>query len=965
VGALGASTWLRDGGDPWYLELEPPPPAVRPWSVAQTCYAFVCNVGRFFLLTYQFIPVSLYVSISMVSSINAYFVGQDLQLYDAGEDEPCVVRSMALLEELGQVTHIFSDKTGTLTSNHMQFRCCYIAGVAYGTGDTTISAFLSDQARRNSLGWTPNAAQLPLCAPGVSAPPASQRSRGPPGPSIGSAAATAGLGACRTVTQAYVSYEEEAGSPSLLGLLLRAAPGARRSLLPDDAVVLPATLPPPESEAGGGGHGWDWGRWGGDGRGAGRVEGRGDGHGLVWGGWGGGEGSKEGRGGGRADAAGGGGREGGGEGGGGIGVRAAAEAGVGRGTGAAGGGGGSAGDGGGGGGGLDGISTAASAARDFFVHLALNHSVMPETVGGQADLCASSPDELAFVSAAEYFGIEFTTREAGQGLVLLTERVSGRVHRVELLDVFPYESSRKRMSVVVRLPLALLPESSTCREVLYTKGADSVLLSSLAPGHDSSLIEHAEATLQGWSEMALRTLVFCRRELPFFAEWRARYDLAQEDADGMRAFRSGEACVIARLQAELEMNLCFQGATAVEDKLQEGVPEALADLRAANVKVWMLTGDKVGTAKNIAAACNILPAGIQPLEITEDACPPLKSLTTADLLKTHYAHCALLGSPADDSAVAAEAGEAAYEAAVTADLEPRFPVVRAVRLALEARVADMEAATRTGAGPSSHSLVLDEKAIELCGMVMPGLLATVADGARSVVACRARKDQKAQLLQLIRRRVPGSVCLAIGDGANDVAMLRAAHVGVGIIGKEGAQAVNSSDFAIGQFRFLRRLMFVHGRNSYRRLPVLIYYIFYKNILETLVQYWFTTQAGWSGETPYVQIVINWFNMFYTAAPILAYAINDADLPPFIAEHQPRAYAIGVQARWYSHSRFWRWQAEAVLASLLALFIPLCGLSTGSTWAGIGAGGMRFLSIHTSPYIYMYIHGNASSPCSRS
>ena len=112
---------------------------------------------------------------------------------------------------------------------------------------------------------------------------------------------------------------------------------------------------------------------------------------------------------------------------------------------------------------------------------------------------------------------------------------------------------------------------------------------------------------------------------------------------------------------------------------------------------------------------------------------------------------------------------------------------------------------------ADHCFVLDEKAIEYLGLVCGEALTLVGNGSRSVVACRARKDQKAQMLELIRYGVPGSCCLAIGDGANDVAMIKAGNIGVGIIGKEGMEAVNNSDFAIGQFRFLRGLLLVHGR----------------------------------------------------------------------------------------------------------------------------------------------------------
>ena len=229
---------------------------------------------------------------------------------------------------------------------------------------------------------------------------------------------------------------------------------------------------------------------------------------------------------------------------------------------------------------------AASAARDFFLHLALNHSVMPEVVDGVADLCASSPDELAFVSASEYFGLEFVGRDAAKGLVTLAEKQSGRKHVVELLDVFPYESSRKRMSVVVRLPPELLPHGSSCREVIFTKGADSVLLETLNPDHDAAVLSHAAATLQvraprwqhlppvlpriarprpqsrqtpsrcrcqEWSEMALRTLVFCRRELPNFAAWRSRFLCLLSDPACEPARIAGNAHSAASGSAELNM----------------------------------------------------------------------------------------------------------------------------------------------------------------------------------------------------------------------------------------------------------------------------------------------------------------------------------------------------------------------------------------------------------------------------
>ena len=122
----------------------------------------------------------------------------------------------------------------------------------------------------------------------------------------------------------------------------------------------------------------------------------------------------------------------------------------------------------------------------------------------------------------------------------------------------------------------------------------------------------------------------------------------------------------------------------------------------------------------------------------------------------------------------------------------------------------------------------------------------VSQSCKAVIACRARKDQKAKLTRLIRNGNKEVVTLAIGDGANDVEMIRAAHVGVGIIGKEGMQAVNNADYAIGQFRFLTRLLLVYGHRNYRGITMASLLIFYKNILFTLIQYLYTFICGLSG-----------------------------------------------------------------------------------------------------------------------
>lgn len=126
------------------------------------------------------------------------------------------------------------------------------------------------------------------------------------------------------------------------------------------------------------------------------------------------------------------------------------------------------------------------------------------------------------------------------------------------------------------------------------------------------------------------------------------------------------------------------------------------------------------------------------------------------------------------------------------------------------------------------------------------LFVEVSTVCSAVVCCRVSPLQKSQVVRLIKRRKK-AITLAIGDGANDVSMIKAAHVGVGISGLEGRQAVMASDFSIAQFRFLERLLLVHGRWSYVRMCSFLGYFFYKNFVFTLVNFWFAFFCAYSAQ----------------------------------------------------------------------------------------------------------------------
>ena len=167
-------------------------------------------------------------------------------------------------------------------------------------------------------------------------------------------------------------------------------------------------------------------------------------------------------------------------------------------------------------------------------------------------------------------------------------------------------------------------------------------------------------------------------------------------------------------------------------------------------------------------------------------------------------------------------------------------------------ITDLSTTTPTVSSWGDHEFPSVEKLEEA--------LLTLIEGCRAVICCRFRPDQKAAVVSLVRSRVPKAKTLAIGDGANDVPMICAAHVGVGISGAEGVQAANASDFAIARFHFLQRLLLVHGRWNYNRMAMVVLYMFYKNVVFSLAQYWYSTVNGWSGQKMFQEVSVALFNL---------------------------------------------------------------------------------------------------------
>jgi len=184
----------------------------------------------------------------------------------------------------------------------------------------------------------------------------------------------------------------------------------------------------------------------------------------------------------------------------------------------------------------------------------------------------------------------------------------------------------------------------------------------------------------------------------------------------------------------------------------------------------------------------------------------------------------------------------------------------------------------------------------------------------------------------------GSCCLAIGDGANDVAMIKAGHIGVGIIGREGMEAVNNSDFAIGQFRFLRGLVFVHGRQNYRRYAKFCYFMFYQSTVMVFSLFWYSLLALASGAQIYPWFILDLFTVFYTPLPLIVVSVNDQDVPKSESAVTPRLYTAGIQRTHLTSSAFNRWIMEAIYVGALLAYLPAAAYGWGPNVSMLSSSG---------------------------
>ncbi|XP_075937632.1 phospholipid-transporting ATPase VA isoform X2 [Anarhichas minor] len=508
---------------------------------------------------------------------------------------------------------------------------------------------------------------------------------------------------------------------------------------------------------------------------------------------------------------------------------------------------------------------------------------------------AESPDEAALVYAARAYKCSLVGRLPDQVTVELPHL--GKLS-FELLHTLGFDSTRKRMSVVVRHPL-------TDQITVYTKGADSVIMDLIKPPdtgnskgrRQKKIVSRTQNYLNLYAADGLRTLCIAKKVLSKeqYTCWLQRHLEAETAIQGREELLFDSAL-------RLETNLQLLGATGIEDRLQDGVPETIASLRRAGLQIWVLTGDKQETAVNIAYACKLLDPEEEILTLNADSHEACALLLEESL---HYIQAKFLCSSSDQAAKSFHTNFSPFEI---------YP---------SSFSSSSSSSSSHGAPFAVHRLGLVIDGRTLAYALDPSLedkFLAVARSCRSVLCCRSTPLQKSTVVQLVRTKLK-VMTLAIGDGANDVSMIQVADVGVGISGQEGMQAVMASDFALPRFRYLQKLLLVHGHWCYSRLANMILFFFYKNAMFVLLIFWYQFYCGFSGSAMIDQWYLIFFNLMFSAFPQLVTGTLDKDVSAETLQQLPQLYVNGQNSEEYKPYMFWMNMIDAFYQSLVCFFIP--------------------------------------------
>ena len=419
-----------------------------------------------------------------------------------------------------------------------------------------------------------------------------------------------------------------------------------------------------------------------------------------------------------------------------------------------------------------------------------------------------------------------------------------------------------------RKRMSVIVQCPTGEIMLFIKGADIAILPNVT-SQPHNINQH----INEYSNEGLRTLMIAYREVTLdeYNQINALYQTAMSSTHGKYK-------LLDELATNVEHDLVLLGMTGIEDELQDNVSDTIKDLSHAGIKIWVLTGDKKETAKTIGFSCNLLdgdnfviydmPEGLQGKELYHQ----LKQFA-GDYNKQRHEH-------------------------IMNKKKKHFALL----------ISQYEL-----------TIIMDNEKYKK-------LFYQLASKCTTVLCCRVTPKQKAQMVNLIKKHQPSTTTLAIGDGANDVNMITSANIGIGIIGVEGKQAARASDYAIGQFQFIKRLLFIHGRESYRKNSFIVVYNFYKNFLFVIPQFILGFESLFGGQTIYEPFIYQLYNILFAAFPIIWFGIYDRQLSDTLLMNNPKYYTQGIVGKLFGKKRFWKWILYGLIHAII-LYVYLFRLIT--------------------------------------
>ena len=543
----------------------------------------------------------------------------------------------------------------------------------------------------------------------------------------------------------------------------------------------------------------------------------------------------------------------------------------------------------------------------FWTALALCHECSIQTNNdGSEDYIGMSPDSIELIKAARLQGYQLTRSVSSKFRRLKTlpyKEDNGKLKRYkseminpnnleskntindkdikdyELLNVIPFSSDRKRESVIVK-------EKNMIK--LYIKGADSIIEERLSQNTNKDILEKCKENVNYFSSLGYRTLlvgmkIISQMEYDDFALKLKEANMSLENKEKK----------VEEIHNAIEQNIYLLGCTIVEDKLQDEVPETIKDLRDANIKIWMLTGDKMNTAYNIGLSCNLISSNMKVFKLCG-----LEKKVNSKMQQTNQEECE--------------------------------QIILNFAKEFEKYKNEFDSMEFNNIYPSKFKfgILIDEKALRTINdsEEIQEIFLNIAKDASSVICCRVSPIQKSQVVKMMKNYDKKGVTLAIGDGGNDVSMIMEAHIGIGVYGEEGMRAVQSGDYAIGEFKILRRLLLFHGRTFYIRNAQCILYFFYKNFVFTLVQFIYGFYTNFSGQTIIDDWYISFYNLFFTAIPLGARALLDFDLKPedgsIVEKMMPHLYAEIKKYPIFTKITFFLYLSKGTVHCILNYFFTI-------------------------------------------